>query len=90
MELLGPEKQLLSYYITIQNILMTLLAGSQVSNLCHLDYLFQDKAFEWTANKTVKKFKDVGLISVPFIIEPRHEKTNILHMRKQKRRSGSR
>ena len=35
------KKQLLSYLKTIQNILMTLLDGSQVSDHCPLGYLFQ-------------------------------------------------
>ena len=34
------KKQLLSYLKTIQNILMTLLDGSQVSDCCPLGYLF--------------------------------------------------
>ena len=34
------KKQLLSYLKTIQNILMTLLDGSQVSDRCPLGYLF--------------------------------------------------
>ena len=40
VELIGPEKkQLLSDLKTIQNILMTLLDGSQVSDRCPLGYL---------------------------------------------------
>ena len=40
VELIGPEKQLLSYLKTIQNILMTLLDGSQSRDCCPLGYLF--------------------------------------------------
>ena len=40
LELLVPENTVLSYLKTTQNILMTFLAGSQVSNRCPLGYLF--------------------------------------------------
>ena len=39
LELLVPENTMLSYLKTIQNILMTLFAGSQVSNRCLLGYM---------------------------------------------------
>ena len=40
LEFLGPEKQLLFHLKTIQTIFVTLLAGPQVSDRCHLGYLF--------------------------------------------------
>ena len=40
LELLVPGNTMLSYLKTTQNILMTFLAGSQVSHRCPLVYLF--------------------------------------------------
>ena len=40
VELIGPEKTIALLLETIQNILMTLLDGSQVSDRCPLGYLF--------------------------------------------------
>ena len=43
MKALGSEKQL--HMKTIQNILMTVLAGCQVSDCCPLGYLFENVPF---------------------------------------------
>ena len=40
LELLGPEIQLVSYFKIVQNILMTFLASSQMSDRCPLGFLF--------------------------------------------------
>ena len=40
LELIGPEKTIALLLETTQNILMTLLDGSQVSDRCPLGYLF--------------------------------------------------
>ena len=40
LELLVPENTMLSYLKIIQNVLMTFLAGSLVSDRCPMGYLF--------------------------------------------------
>ena len=50
---LALKKQLLSYLKTIQNILMTLLDGSQVSDRCPLGYLFSKEILRVAKTLTI-------------------------------------